>query len=110
MSESIIPSGVITIERPWRWCWGARTFAVWIDERKFGHIKAGETKEFYLEPGIHTVSIHIDMTKTAPLSVVVNESRPCVILCEPIDPWKLMTTPRIWFKFSQHLQVTLKSN
>lgn len=108
MSNSIIPSCVIAVERPWRWLWGARKFDVWIDGTKFGQVKPGETKEFYVEAGMHTVSVHIDMTKTTPLNVVADESRPCTIYCEPTGFWKFLTTPRIWFKFSEHLQVTQK--
>lgn len=108
MSNSIIPSAVIAIERPWRWLWGARKFKVLIDGTPYGLVKPGETKEFYVEPGVHTVSIHIDLTKTTPLNVVADESRPCVIHCVPTGFWTFLITPRIWFKPSEHLQVTLR--
>lgn len=88
--------GSIVIERPWRYMYAARSFMVWIDDRKFGPIKPGKTQEFYIEPGRHEIWIQVDWSKTSPMSVDVNADRQTVLICGPA-PWSDMLSLKFWF-------------
>jgi hypothetical protein len=110
MSFESLPTAVIVIERPFRWVWSARKFAVLIDDSPFGHVKVGETKEFYTEAGTHTVAVKVDFTKTNPVRVELGEHGRCELFCVPTSIWKVLITPSIWFKPSAHIQLTLKQS
>lgn len=97
--------GTILVKRPWAFCWGARRFLVWIDERKFGHVRCGESKEFYLEPGTHTVAVQCDWAKARPVTVEVKENGTTTVTCGATIWYRQLFDPRLWFDFASQIYV-----
>lgn len=65
---------MIRITRASQYADGARAYRIVIDGVERGKIKRGETKEFEVENGVHTVCAKMDWCGSPELCVEVNDS------------------------------------
>jgi hypothetical protein len=89
--------GSIVIRRRLAYAMGARRFLVIIDGRKFGHLRNGQEKEFFVEEGTHTVSIKMDQAVTDPLEVEVFANGKTNLFCAPANALRFFFDFQLWF-------------
>lgn len=95
--------GKLVLKRNFTVFWAARRFLILIDGRRFDHIKVGETKQFYLEPGTHDVVLQVDCYQCGPLIVNVRENQTSSLLCGAVDLLSFLLRPSLWFKCSEQM-------
>ena len=55
-------------------------------------------REFFLEPGLHDVSLQIDFSKTAPLSIEVIENHRLSLICGPVPWYRMFSSVKLWMR------------
>ncbi|MBB1139345.1 hypothetical protein [Myroides sp. WP-1] len=63
----------ITIKRSAEFSNKARKIALYLGEEKIGTIKDGETKEFEIQPGQHTLTAKIDWCRSNHLPITIGQ-------------------------------------
>jgi hypothetical protein len=64
-------NGLLTVQRSGQYLLYSRRIGIYIDNKKAGAIRRGETKSFPLEAGQHHVFAQIDWLITPPISLVL---------------------------------------
>ena len=57
----------LILKRPSKWIDLARSYKVYVDGQKIGELYDGETKEFEMTPGQHTIKAKIDFLSSKPV-------------------------------------------
>ena len=65
---------IIKITRKHEWADMLRVYKIFIDDIHSGNIKRNETKEFYVDNGVHVVCAKIDWVRSNDVSVDVNNA------------------------------------
>jgi hypothetical protein len=71
----------ISIRRPWKYNYGARQFAVFIDEMKVGEVKNGGEARFEIRPGRHSIYIKVDFYKCEPCVIDLQPGESASLVC-----------------------------
>ena len=65
------------------WDDGARAYLVYIDGKKAGEIREGETKQFDVSEGAHTLQLKIDWCSSPVLEFTAKEGKTVYAECAP---------------------------
>ena len=77
-------AGVIRLSRvPSRWRDRGRRYVVLIDDEAVGKIRQGETLEFVLAPGAHSLRLKVDWKGSDEIGVQIEVGQVASFLCEP---------------------------
>ncbi len=99
--------GSIIIERSQRPVVGADNCFVVIDGMPQGELPAGETREYFVDPGAHSVCFKMNGAVGRPVEVNVSNSERIILNCRPLDWLHCLSSPRAWLNPSERMHVTV---
>jgi hypothetical protein len=80
MSQS--DNAAIVVRRPSTWGLFLRSIIIYIDGKRAGKVRNGQSVLFDVAPGSHAVRIRLDWMKTEPLEVHVGPSETVTLECQ----------------------------
>ncbi len=81
--------GSIVIRRPRRYAFCARRMKIFVGEKMFARLWTGQSKEIFLDPGVHAISITMDWFDKQTLSIEIKENQRIYLECGPSNYWWL---------------------